>query len=126
MLQFQVHPFIVLIVCKSMKSDHMHPILQTGMAISNTLHSIQSFKYLLQFHLLHTPSVCVCLISFNPTSQTITICIRHPYFFLNTRKHLAKDRFVTRVRLFGTVFPFGTGCLKHSALKTHIFNNFLS
>ena len=47
------------LVCKAKKSDHIHPILETALATSNTSHSIQNFNYLLQLHLWNSPSVSV-------------------------------------------------------------------
>ena len=60
-------------VCKAKKSDHIHPILET--LHSNTLHSIQNFNYLLQFHLWNSPSISVRSPSTLYSSKTITICI---------------------------------------------------
>ena len=44
---------------------------------SNTLHSIQNFNYLLQFHLWNSPSVSVWSPSTLYSIKTITICIWH-------------------------------------------------
>ena len=65
------------LVCKAKKSDHIHPILETALATSNTSHSIQNFNYLLQLHLWNSPSVSVLSPSTLYSSKTITICIWH-------------------------------------------------
>ena len=63
------------LMCKTTKSDHIHPILETALATSNTLYSIQNFNYRLQFHLWNSPSVSVRSPSALHSSKTITICI---------------------------------------------------
>ena len=63
------------LVCKAKKSDHIHPILETALATSNTSHSIQNVNYLLQLHLWNSPSVSVRFPSTLYSSKTITICI---------------------------------------------------
>ena len=65
------------------KSDYTHPILQTALAASNTLHSVQNFNCLFQFHPRH-PHLYLSSLhqlklqqdSYNPhpTPKPLTLC----------------------------------------------------
>ena len=74
-------------MCKAKKSDHIHPILETALATSNTSHSIQNVNYLLQFHLGNSPSLSVWSPWALYSSKTITVCIRHMNLCYPSYKH---------------------------------------
>ena len=99
-------------VCKAKKSDHIHPILETALATSNTSHSIQNFNYLLQLHLWNSPSVSVRSPSTLYSSKTITICIWHTNLCHPPCKH--KNIWWKIFLFFMLAHLSGTICLKHS------------
>ena len=115
----------------SKKSDHIHPIIETALATSNTSHSIQNFNYLLQLHLWNSPSVSVRSPSTLYSSKTVTICMWHTNLCHPPCKH--KNIWW---KIFFLFWPICLEQLKHSAtlilpplfskaaLKTHLFNNY--
>ena len=68
-------------------SPHPPYSSNSALATSNTVHSIQNFNYLLQFHLWNSPSISVRSPSMLYSSKTITICIQHTNLCHPSCKH---------------------------------------